>query len=258
MPALAHPALVGLEQVQDAGPESVRAFLTALATAPGASSDVLSGSILAVVITAITAVLGASLGALLGWCGWRLAAREKRTALPRSWRPWLCVLTALAGLGVVVLTGPGWYWPAGIVLGAGVVVLGAVDLRHRLLPNRMTTLFGALAAVTLTVAALAQGEPARLLGALLGAAILLAVYALLAVVSRGGLGMGDVKLAPVLGAYGGWLGPSAWLGVAVAGFILGGLAAAVLLLGRRAGLRDRFAYGPAMLLGTLATVLLAG
>ncbi|MFC7401059.1 prepilin peptidase [Citricoccus sp. GCM10030269] len=213
----------------------------------------------------VTALAGltALAGALVGHWGWRLAARGARgnggkgTALPGRWRPWLALATGVVWAAVVLLTRPAWFWPAALWLGAGVVLLGAVDLRSRLLPNRLVGPFAIVAAATLGVAALGVGEPIRLLGAGAGGVALFAIYLVLALISPGSLGMGDVKLAAVLGAYGGWLGWIAWWWTALGGFLLGGMTALVLVVIRRSGRRDRFAFGPAMLLGALAVVLAA-
>jgi leader peptidase (prepilin peptidase)/N-methyltransferase len=89
-----------------------------------------------------------------------------------------------------------------------------------------------------------------------GAAV--AVFLLAALLSPGGegLGLGDVKLAGVLGALLGWWGWSEALVGLLSGFVLGGLGAALLLLTRRVGRGGSLAFGPAMLLGAyLCTVL---
>jgi len=68
-------------------------------------------------------------------------------------------------------------------------------------------------------------------------------------VSPGALGMGDVKLAALLGLYLGWLGWSTVLTGAVAGFVVQAALALVLLAARRVGRRDALPFGPAMLVG---------
>ena len=77
-----------------------------------------------------------------------------------------------------------------------------------------------------------------------------AVYLLLAVLPGGGVGGGDVRLAPVIGALLGWLGA----GQLVVGLMArlprrAACAAVALLVLRRVGLRSSIAYGPAMCLG---------
>jgi leader peptidase (prepilin peptidase)/N-methyltransferase len=72
----------------------------------------------------------------------------------------------------------------------------------------------------------------------------------MALVSPAGMGMGDVKLAGLLGLLLGWLG---WP-VVVAGFLLGFVVQAVLGLAlivlRRAGRDTELPFGPALVLGT--------
>ena len=64
---------------------------------------------------------------------------------------------------------------------------------------------------------------------------------LLAIVTRGGIGGGDVKLIASLGI---WLGPEKLLTAAAMGLIAGGGAAALLLLAKKKSRGSFFAYGP--------------
>ena len=73
------------------------------------------------------------------------------------------------------------------------------------------------------------------------------VLAALSILGRGALGGGDVKMMAVVGL---WLGKEVILTLTT-GFILGGVAAVVLLLLRRAGRKDFFAFGPFLIIGTL-------
>jgi len=68
-------------------------------------------------------------------------------------------------------------------------------------------------------------------------------------ISPRGMGMGDVKLAGVLGLF---LGSLGWGQLAVeagAAFVLGGLFSVILLITRRAGRKSGIPFGPWMLLG---------
>ena len=73
------------------------------------------------------------------------------------------------------------------------------------------------------------------------------VLAAVSILGRGALGGGDVKMMAVVGL---WLGKEVVLALTT-GFILGGVAAVVLLLLRRAGRKDFFAFGPFLIIGTL-------
>ncbi|MGT2424983.1 prepilin peptidase [Amnibacterium kyonggiense] len=71
----------------------------------------------------------------------------------------------------------------------------------------------------------------------------------------GGMGFGDVKLAPLLGALAAVAVPGGALLWLVAAFLLGGLGAAVVLI--RHGVGARLAFGPPMLLAAWALLLIA-
>jgi leader peptidase (prepilin peptidase)/N-methyltransferase len=74
------------------------------------------------------------------------------------------------------------------------------------------------------------------------------------VLPGGGVGGGDVRLAPVIGGLLGWLGLGHVVVGLMAGFLVGGVAALGLLALRRAGLRTMIAYGPAMCLGAWVAI----
>lgn len=186
------------------------------------------------------------------------AVTPASTPGPAVGPPWVELGTAVLLLGVVLRVGVvpalgAWLW---FVLGA--VLLTVVDLRHLVLPNRVLAPWAAGAAVLLTVAAAATGAWADLGRALVAALVVALGLLVLALVNPAGLGMGDVKLGLVLGWYLGWLG---WPSVLV-GILLGAVAQAVvglaLLATRRAGRRTALPFGPALLGGVLAVLLLAG
>lgn len=135
------------------------------------------------------------------------------------------------------------------------VVLGRIDIRTHKLPNRFVLPAYPVAGVLLGGAAIAAGEPARILGSWGGALALFLLYLLLWVIYPAGMGLGDVKLAGVLGLYLGLLGwEHVMLGVG-AGFVLGGLWGVVLLISRRGTLKSTIPFGPAMLAGTWLVLL---
>ena len=160
------------------------------------------------------------------------------------------LLTALTVLGA----GLSWALPAFLLLAVAGVLLTVVDLQHRLLPNRVVLPALACGVVLLLLPALADGAWDQLLRAALGAAALFAAYLALALVSPGGLGMGDVKLAALLGLYLGWLGWAAVVLGALAGFVVQAAVALALLATRRIGLRGELPFGPAMLAGAALVI----
>jgi leader peptidase (prepilin peptidase)/N-methyltransferase len=145
--------------------------------------------------------------------------------------------------------------PAFLYLGAVGVALAMIDLDVKRLPNVIVLPSYIVALVLLTGAALVQGELSPLLGAVLGMAALFALYFLLALVYPAGMGLGDVKLAGVLGLYLGWLGWAEVVTGAFLGFFFGGLVGMALMVGRRAGRKSQIPFGPFMLVGALAAIL---
>ena len=71
---------------------------------------------------------------------------------------------------------------------------------------------------------------------------------LLYFVSRGGMGEGDVKLAPALGI---WLGLEQGLLCLLLAFVSGGIVGALLLLRRRGGLKQAIPFGPFLCAGAV-------
>ena len=98
----------------------------------------------------------------------------------------------------------------------------------------------------------------RLLWALAGGAAMFAVYFVLALISPSSMGMGDVKLALVIGLLAGWFGLSPWLVALLAAFVIGGLVSLVALALKRVTLRGSVPFGPSMLAGALVAVMLEG
>lgn len=83
------------------------------------------------------------------------------------------------------------------------------------------------------------------------------VLAALAILGRGALGGGDVKMMAALGL---WFGVNGIITTACIGFIVGGVAAVIFLLLKIHGRKDYFAFGPFLIIGAvvawLAQVLL--
>jgi leader peptidase (prepilin peptidase)/N-methyltransferase len=163
--------------------------------------------------------------------------------------PLVEALTAALCVGAVLVH----HTAAGMALSLLVVVLvvpaALIDLEYKIIPNQLTAI-GAVLAVLLGVALDPAGEPARLIaGAAAGGFLLAAALAYPA-----GMGMGDVKLAGVLGLA---------LGAAVAPAILVALLAGVLFgtsvmarRGVRDGRKSAVPFGPFLAFGALFAVFL--
>ncbi|MEU8246065.1 A24 family peptidase [Nonomuraea sp. NPDC048916] len=162
-----------------------------------------------------------------------------RTVPVPAWPPTVELATA----AVTALTA----WRAGlpyVYLALAGTALAIIDWRTFRLPDVITLPSYPILALSL----LPTGELPR---ALLGGAALAAVYGLLWFVRPAAMGLGDVKLAGLIGMAAAALGWPAWVLAAVAGQLLGALYAVALLVTGRAGRRTEFPLGPFMLLGAL-------
>jgi leader peptidase (prepilin peptidase)/N-methyltransferase len=214
-------------------------------------------------VTAVAAVAAALVGAAAGVLVDRraavLLAGTPAPAVPSAAPPrrpaLLALVTGLLFALLVLTRGLTWDLPAFLQLAAAGVLLAVVDLRHRLLPDRVVVPSLGAGALLLAVAAAAGDAWPQLPRAALAALVLFAAYLALALVSPGGMGMGDVKLAALLGLHLGWLGWGAVVLGAAAGFAVQSVVALGLLATRRVGLRSELPFGPAMLLGALLALI---
>ena len=205
----------------------------------------------AVVAAGAGAVIGAALGR------WRDDADDTlHRVLPRWW------IAIAAGAGAA-LAAPFF---ARLPLPVSAVYLLAllwglalvhIDLRVRRLPDRLVLPAYPVTALALLACSVVTGRWSALGVAAASSGVAVAVFTLLALLSpgAGGLGLGDVKLAGVLAALLGWWDWRAALMGLAAGFVLGGLVAAVLLITRRADRHSHIAFGPAMVAGAYLTCL---
>lgn len=132
-----------------------------------------------------------------------------------------------------------------LILICALVALGGTDLEHRMLPNAIVfpALIAGLVFSVLAEPALWWTYPAAALGV---GGFLLA----LALVYPGGMGMGDVKMGAMLGAFlGGYAALAVFLGAFAGAVVSGALMAAGL-----AGRRSRIPFGSFMALGGLAAL----
>ncbi|GAB3135348.1 MAG: prepilin peptidase [Salinibacterium sp.] len=141
--------------------------------------------------------------------------------------------------------------PAFLYLTAIAVALSLIDIDTQRLPNLIVLPSYVVALVLLTIATAATGDWWMLARAAIGGVALFAFYFTLVIVYPKGMGLGDVKLAGVLGLFLGWLGWGELVVGAFAPFLLGGIYAVALLVTRRAGRRSGIPFGPWMLAGAL-------
>lgn len=167
---------------------------------------------------------------------------------PISWRYPLVELAT--GLGFAIVA---WQsltiseFIVGIVFFSLLLILGLIDLDHKILPNVLTLpgmligLFFALLGWTISI-----GQ------SILGLAIGFGILFLIAILSRGGMGMGDVKFLGLIGAFLGW---RASLFTLFLGSFFGMIAGLVYLKQTKQGRKTHIPFGPFLSLAALLIYL---
>lgn len=129
------------------------------------------------------------------------------------------------------------------------VALAGIDLDTHKLPNSIVLPSYLVVGVLLVGASIVDSDYSHLLPAAIGGAALFAAYFVMALVYPGGMGLGDVKLAGVIGMLLGFLGWGALVVGAFAAFVLGGVFGLALIALRRADRKSGIPFGPWMLVG---------
>ena len=144
-------------------------------------------------------------------------------------------IVAAAVAGSVVEAGMVWRFgwsaalPAFLYFGAVACLVSATDLAARRVPNRVILPAYLIGPALLLLASLGSGKWMALIRAGLAMAVVGGFFLALALVFSSGMGMGDCKLAGVIGFYLGWLG---WSDL-VAGVVCSYLAASIFVVVRR-------------------------
>ncbi|MEU6334899.1 A24 family peptidase [Streptomyces cellulosae] len=232
-------------------------------------------------LVALAALWGAAAGTLLPRAAHRFAVpagEEWRTACPQG-HPlagWLgparcracggtpygtgaavpALVTALVCAALAAATGTRPELAVWLLLAPAGVLLATVDFRVQRLPDPLTLPFAATALVLLGPTALVPEHAGEWTTALLGALALGAGYFVLFLINPAGMGFGDVKLALGAGAVLGWYGwPTVLLGT-LAGFLCGALYGGVLVVARKAGRKTSIPFGPFLISGAFAGLLI--
>ena len=140
--------------------------------------------------------------------------------------------------------------PLLILIGFG-TWLSVVDLKAHRLPNRLVGWFTVTQIAVLFVLNLGNLKPVGTSHLVAGAST--ATYLVLFIVSRGALGMGDVKFAFPLGLTVGWYSPDLWLMAIFISFLGAGAVAVIGLMTKRINRSSHIAFGPYMYVGTFIT-----
>jgi leader peptidase (prepilin peptidase)/N-methyltransferase len=237
-------------------------------------------------LIALTAALGLAVGSFLNVCIYRIP-RGQSLAYPPSRCPrcskglawydnipvvsWLVLggrcrqcrepiskqypivelITAFMAVSVVIVTPPGTLLASRLVLGALLIVLFVIDLELQVLPN-VITLPGIVAGLGFSLFT-PIGPIGSVAGIALGAGVLYGIAAAYYAVRREeGMGMGDVKMLAMIGAFLGW---RAVLLTLVLSSFTGAIVGVVLMATRREGLRYALPFGTFLALAAFVAML---
>lgn len=176
-----------------------------------------------------------------------LRARCRDCQAPISWRyPLIEALNGVA-YGVIV-------WRYGVSIEAAVygvffstlLVVTVIDLDHQIIPDRIS-----IPGIPIAFVCAVWLGHITWLESLLGAAIPAALFLAIIVLSRGGMGLGDVKLIAMIGALLGWK-------LALLTILIGALAGSVVGIGlmvfQGKGRKTAVPFGPFLSLGAVVSI----
>jgi len=133
-------------------------------------------------------------------------------------------------------------------------IISVIDLEHGLILNKVVypSMVVALLLALLPQSWLTQWTITGIANAALGGAIGFAIFLLIAIASRGGMGWGDVKLAALIGLATGF--PLVFFSI-IMGAILGGIVAVALVIAKKRKRRETIPFGPFLALSAMVTLL---
>jgi leader peptidase (prepilin peptidase)/N-methyltransferase len=186
---------------------------------------------------------------VLSWVLLRGRCRKCGTGV--SWQyPLVELITSILFVITVWLTPVGPLLASRLVLVCILIALFGIDLEHQLLPNSITLPGIAIGLLFSLIAP--PGFREALIGAIVGGGILYAIAAgYYAWRREEGMGMGDVKMLAMLGAFLGW---KAVLVTLVLASFSGAFIGIAMMAGQRGGMKYALPFGTFLALGALAAM----
>jgi leader peptidase (prepilin peptidase)/N-methyltransferase len=149
-----------------------------------------------------------------------------------------------------------WVLPAFLVFVWAMILLTVTDLDTKLIPNRILGPATGVGVILLVLGALPEISSGSLIEAAIGGVGYFLVMLVLALIVRGGLGFGDVKLAFLIGVFTGYLSVGHVLVSGIGSFLIGGIVAVFLLITRKSSRKDAIPFGPFMTIAAILTIFL--
>jgi leader peptidase (prepilin peptidase)/N-methyltransferase len=142
-------------------------------------------------------------------------------------------------------------WMAFVILG---VALSAIDFQLHRLPDVLNGALYLSGIVFLSLDAALHHRFGHLRSAVIASVLLSAFYWLVNLLSKGGMGMGDVKLAASIGLFAGYISALCVYVAAMASFALGSLVGIAIIVLQKGTRKTAVPFGPFMIVGTLISI----
>ncbi|MDK2918463.1 MAG: leader peptidase (prepilin peptidase) / N-methyltransferase [Candidatus Petromonas sp.] len=170
-------------------------------------------------------------------CGERISLRY----------PLVEIITGLIFLYIYIINGLNLLLLKFFVQASILIVVSFIDLEYQIIPDKIVA-FALITGITLNIFTKDVGAFSSLLGLAVGGGTLL----IIAIISGGAMGGGDIKL---MGAMGAFLGLRAAVLALLISFILGGIIGLLLIVFKIKSRKDYIPFGPFLALGTIIAML---
>jgi leader peptidase (prepilin peptidase)/N-methyltransferase len=142
-----------------------------------------------------------------------------------------------------------------LILAALGLPLVVIDLQKHRLPDPLTVSLFTMSAIVILTSSIINSRFDRLLPSLIGSVSLVAFYLAVMFISKGGMGMGDVKLSASIGLISGYFGVKAVLISCFSAYALGSVLGIALIMFGKAGRKTAIPFGPFMIVGQAVSLI---
>lgn len=172
---------------------------------------------------------------------------------PGTW--WLAQIgVPIASLAMLATWGDSWVLVPFLWLVPVLFTAAIIDMRTMLIPRNVVWLGFAIGAALIVISSVLAGVTSQLVPAAIGAVGYFGFLFVVSIISPGGMGFGDVRLAALLGLYLGWI----HMMLPAIGLFIACIFGVVLGLGVRFASGEKrapFPFGPGLALGTMVAIV---
>lgn len=136
-------------------------------------------------------------------------------------------------------------------LGSILIVISIIDYYHKIIPDKLNLMIFVIGIVYTLTRVLVLKQENDLLDSILGFAIGGGIFLLIAIVTNGAMGGGDIKL---MGALGVWFGVKGILLVTLLSFVIGAILMIFLLITKIKERKDEVPFGPFICIAAVVTI----